>query len=101
MVTQTGRCLGFSDGLVPLLLAHQLPLVVVGVVADPVQGDGRGQHRVRDAETLADGQRLRAQPGTQLGAVGFHLGESSTISTNHLHSITSPYRHPWPSAGPR
>ena len=35
--------LNFSDVLVPLLLGHQLALVVVGVEADPVEGDGRAE----------------------------------------------------------
>ena len=39
----TAFTLNFSDVLVPLLLGHQLALVVVGVEADPVEGDGRAE----------------------------------------------------------
>ena len=51
----------------------ELPLVVVRVVLDPVEGDGRRQHRVRDGEGLADGEGLGAQLGAQQGARLLHL----------------------------
>ncbi len=49
------------DRLVPLFLRHDLALVVVCVVAHPVQGDRGRQHCVRDRKTVADGQSLRTK----------------------------------------
>ena len=48
----------FTDGFVPLLFCHQLPLVVVGVEAHPVEGNGGAQHGVCDPENLTNGKRL-------------------------------------------
>ena len=56
----------FSDGFVPLLFCHQLPLVVVGVEAHPVEGDGGAQHGVCEPETLTNGQRLTSEFCTKI-----------------------------------
>jgi hypothetical protein len=49
------------DRLVPLFLGHDLALVVVGVVAHPVQGYRGRQHCVRDGKTVAYRQSLRTK----------------------------------------
>ena len=56
-----------------LLLLLDLALVVVLVVADPVPGDGGGEHAVRDGERVADVERVRAQIGAEGGGAGAHL----------------------------
>ena len=57
-----------------LLLLLDLALVVVLVVADPVPGDGGGEHAVRDCEGVADGERVRPDLGAERGGAGAHLG---------------------------
>ena len=46
-------------GLIPFCFGHDLTLVVISVVLNPVEGDGCGEHGVRDGERLSQGQGLR------------------------------------------
>ena len=57
-----------------LFLLLDLALVVERVVADPVPGDGRGEHAVGYGEGVADGEGVRADLGAEGGGAGADLG---------------------------
>ena len=59
--------LTLPGGLIPFCFGHDLTLVVISVVLDPVEGDGCGEHGVRDGEGFSQGQGL----GTKLLKKGF------------------------------
>ena len=77
---KTLRCRGddkifcSAGGFLPLVCGHDLPLVVVGVVLYPVEGDGSRQHRVRDGERLSEGERMRPQLLTHLDGRRLDVG---------------------------
>ena len=64
--------LNLSDGFVPLSLRHELALIVVGVVADPVQRYGGRQHCVCDGEAVAQRKGLRTERSAQLSGISAH-----------------------------
>ena len=79
--------LTLSGGLIPFCFGHDLALVVIRVVLDPVEGDGCGEHGVRDGEGFSQGQGL----GTKLLKKGFQT-ISAFKAKRHREVLQHAYR---------
>merc|ERR1711962_1962339 len=79
--------LGLPHVLIPLLLSHQLSLVVVTVVPHPVQCDWGREHGVSDAKAFTNCKSLRSKLGTEVGRDGLHLVDVLLHDGGHIEGV--------------